>query len=440
MEVKLTTSCGNICGIEREDYFAFLGVPYATAKRFDYAKEIEKWDGDLDATNFGPACPQYRQFFPHLDVPQRLFYHREFRDGLIFEYDEDKCLNLNIYTPKQKGTYPVLIYVHGGGFNSMCNSESYLDGAAYAKRDIILVVINYRVGVFGYFTNEEIQKEKGRDGNFGLDDILVATKWVKHNIASFGGDPDNITVMGQSAGAISLQYLCLSKSAEGVWKRAIMMSGAGAFPKFALPKPSEATHEYWNQVMAAANVHSFKEFKALSVKDVLQAVEVVKTQRKDNQTNTMPVVDHYLLPEGIDKLIKNPMKLDYLVGYTNNDMFTIVIANMAHKYAKANNAYLYFFDVDAPGDKNLAFHSCDLRYAFGTLDKSWRPYDEADKKISDVMIDYLAAFVKTGNPNGDGRAEWKPGNKPLRFSKNGIKMANPPRMRLLLNTFKGDPK
>lgn len=438
MAIDLKTSCGSVRGFETDDYIAFLGIPYAKAKRFEYAEEVTSWDGVLDATKFGPACPQYRQFFPHLDVPQRLFYHREFRDGLTFEYDED-CLNLNIYTPRKKGTYPVAIYVHGGGFNSMCNSESYLDGASYTKRDVILVVINYRVGVFGYMTDEEIKKEQGREGNFGLDDILVAAKWVKHNIASFGGDPERITLMGQSAGAISIQYLCLSKKAEGLFQRAIMMSGAGAFPKFALPKQAEATREYWADVKKAANVDSFAKFKELSVHDVLAAVEVVKTQRKDNQTNTMPVIDGYLLEGGIDKLIKHPMKIDYLVGYTNNDMFTIVIANMAHKFAKNNNAYLYFFDVDAPGDKNQAFHSSDLRYAFGTLDKSWRPYDDEDKKVSETMIDYFASFIATGDPNGEGRAKWTPGNTPMHFSKKQIAMHRRPTFKLLRNTLKGDP-
>ena len=440
MEILLETLCGKVRGIENEHYRCFLGVPYARAGRFEYAKEVDHWDDELDATAFGPACPQYRQFFPHLDVPERHFYYREFREGQEFEYDEAKCLNLNIYTPKEKGTYPVLVYVHGGGFNSMCNSESYLDGAAYAKRGVILVTINYRVGVFGYLTNEAIKNEFGHEGNFGLDDILVAAQWVKKNIASFGGDPENITLMGQSAGAISIQYLCLNKRSEGLFNRAIMMSGAGAFPKFALPRPAEKTREYWEAVIAASGAKGFEEFKQLSVKDILAAVEKIKTERKDNQFNTMPVVDGCLLEDDVDKLIKNPLKIDYMIGYTNNDMYTAIVARMAHKYAKANNGYLYFFDVDAPGDNNLAFHSSDLRYAFGTLDKSWRPYDDEDKRVSEIMIDYFASFIAKGDPNGDERPEWKRGTGALCISKKEIKMGPVPKFRLFKNTFIGDPK
>ena len=439
MDITLNTRNGSIKGNEREGCYEFLGIPYAKAKRFEYAEALNGWEDGFDATAYGPACPQYRQFFPHLDVPERRFYQREFREGLEFVYDEGKCLNLNIYTPKEKGKYPVLVFFHGGGFNSMCNSESYLDGESYAKRGVIVVAINYRVGVFGYLTNEEIQKQFGRDGNFGLDDMLVAAKWVKANIDCFGGDSENITIMGQSAGAISLQYLCLSKHAEGVFQRAIMLSGAGKLPKMAQPKSSEDTREYWNQVIQAAGVNSFEEFKALDVKDVLQAVEVIKEQRKDNQANTMPVIDRYLLSDTVDVLIRNPAKLDYMVGYTNNDMFTIIWAHMAHKYAKDNGAYLYCFDVDAPGDDNQAFHSCDLRYVFNTLEKSWRPYDEEDRRIAELMVDYIAAFVKTGDPNGDGRPQWQKGKKPLCISKKGIGMRKAPLFKLLRNTLKGDP-
>ena len=437
IEVEIRNS--RFLGNEREECNEFLGIRYAKAERFRYAEEIQEYKEEVDATKYGAACPQYRQFFPHLDVPERKFYHREFRDGLSFTYDED-CLNLNIYTPKEKGNYPVLFYVHGGGFNSMCNSESYLDGASYAKRGIVLVVINYRVGVFGYLSDESIQKENGRDGNFGLDDIVVALHWVKHNIASFGGDPDNITVMGQSAGAISLQLLCLNHKMEDLFQRAILMSGAGCLPSFALPKKAEETHEYWQDVIGESKADSFESFRKLDVHDVLEAVEKVKEKRKDNQRNTMPVVDGYLLEDAVDKLFKNPLNIPYIIGYTSCDMFAIIWANMATKFSKQVNGYLYLFDVDAPGDNNLAFHSSDLRYAFGTLDKSWRPYDEEDKKVSELMLDYFASFIQNGNPNGDNRPEWIPGKKPLMIQKKVTKMKNRPFFRLLKNTLKGDPK
>ena len=318
----------------------------------------------------------------------------------------------------------------------MANSEGYLDGKAYAKRGLILVCVNYRVGVFGYMTHRQIQDEFGRDGNFGLDDILVSLKWVKSHIGSFGGDPGCITAMGQSAGAISLQYLCLSEKAKDLFERAIMISGAGLFPKMGRPKASADTRGYWEEVIKLSGATNFDEFKELDDKAVLGAVEEIKKVRKDNTVNTQPVIDGYLLTDSVDQLIKDPLPVDYLIGYTNNDMFTAVLARMAHKYARKNHAYLYYFDVDAPGDDHKqAFHSADLRYVFGTLDKSFRPYGEQDVRISEMMMDYIASFTKTGDPNGEGRPVWERGKGALVISKNGTKMGKPDVWKLIRNTF-----
>ena len=437
--IEIDTDLGRIRGNEREECLEFLGIKYAEAKRFEYAKQVDSWDGTYDATAFGAACTQYRTYFPQLDVPERRFYHREFREGLDFTYSED-CLNLNIYTPKNAHNAPVLVYIHGGGFNSMANSEGYLDGEAYAKRGLILVCINYRVGLFGYMTHRQIQDEFGRDGNFGLDDILVSLKWVKSHIGSFGGDPNCITAMGQSAGAISLQYLCLTEKAKGLFGRAIMSSGAGLFPKMGRPKASADTRGYWEEVIKLSGATSFDEFKELDEKAVLGAVEEIKKVRKDNTVNTQPVIDGYLLTDSVDKLIGNPLKLDYMAGTTSNDMFNVVLYNMARKFIGKNDGYRYYFDIDAPGDDNGAFHSSDLRYLFGTLKKSFRPYDSKDEEISDLMMDYISDFVKTGDPNALGRHVWKRGWKCLFISKKGVGMKRPNPIKLIVNTFRGDPK
>ncbi|MBQ4252121.1 MAG: carboxylesterase family protein, partial [Erysipelotrichaceae bacterium] len=237
-EIILKTNIGTFKGNEHEEAWEFLAVPYARAGRFEYGQRINHYEGVVDATKMGNGCPQYRQYHPHLDNPERLFYYREFREGLEFKYDED-CLNLNIYTPKDAINCPVILFFHGGGFNSGCNAEEPFRGFELAKRGIITVFANYRVGVLGYFSHEEIQKKYGRNGNFGLDDQLQAIKWVKDHIWEFGGNSDNITLMGQSAGAISIQYHCLNHDNEGLFQRAVMMSGGGLFPKQALPRKAE---------------------------------------------------------------------------------------------------------------------------------------------------------------------------------------------------------
>ena len=130
-----------------------------------------------------------------------------------------------------------------------------------------------------------------------------------------------------------------------------------------------------------------------------------------------------------------------MIGFTNNDMFTYLLAHIAKKYAKKHHGYLYYFDIDAKGDDNQAFHSADLRYVFGTLEDSWRPYDEHDKQISNLMMDYITAFAKTGNPNHEGAPKWDIfKSKALCLSDEKVEMAVPKRMKLLKNTLKGDPR
>ena len=443
MTVTLKTGYGILKGNDREFCNEFLGIRYARAGRFEYAKPVDTSDdAEYDATSFGGVCPQTRTYYEHLEVSERLFYHNEFRKNIVYDYDED-CLNLNIYAPKFAKNAPVIIFIHGGGFNSGSVKDSCFDGECYAKRGVILVTINYRVGVLGYLTHKDIFEEYGREGNFGLDDQLLAIKWVKRHIKDFGGDPDNITLMGQSAGAISIQYLCLSSQNEGLFQRAFMMSGGGLFPKFALPRPSESTREYWLNLMQIAGCSTLDELKTLDLKSLFTAIEEIKKIRKDNTYNTMPVVDGCLIKEPVDKMIAHPLKIDYLIGYTNNDMYAAIMAHIGNRFAKENNGYVLFFDIDAPGDdKNGAFHSSELRYVFDTLSKSHRPYTNRDEEVSHLLIDYIVSFAESGDPNGESRPRWivKPGYA-LCVGEKEIKMGRPNNLKLLWNTVtKGDPK
>lgn len=441
MTDTLTTSLGTIKYNDCGDYMELLGVPYAKAERFEYATLVKPWDGVLDATRFGNACPQTRAYYEHLEIPERLFYHNEFRKGVVFEYDED-CLNLNMYIPKGANKCPVLVYIHGGGFNSGANSEPVFNGRCYAKKGILTVVINYRVGVLGYFSHSEIKEKYGREGNFGLDDQVKALEFVQKYIAEFGGDPDDVTVMGQSAGAISIQYLSLDKENERLFKKAIMMSGAGLFPKFSLPKRAEDTREYWLDFISICKVESLEELKTLPVEKLFDAIEEIKKKRKDNTYNTMPVVDGVLIKKPIDELIDTPNNIPYMIGYTNNDMYAILMSMIAHKYAKKVKGYLYYFDIDAPGDgKNGAFHSSDLRYVFDELKNSHRAYDEAHEKVSAIMVQYIANFVKNADPNGVGLPKWEnTTGEALQIRLDSIAMGRTKRLKLFWNTLtKGDP-
>ena len=439
-EITWSTPLGEIRGLDNGTCLEFRGVPFGRAGRFEYAEPVDRWDGVLDATTFGPGCPQNRAVHEHLEDPVRLFYKKEYREGSEFTYSED-CLNLNVYAPYEAKDAPVILFFYGGGFDSGLNAENPFDGSGWARRGAVAVMANYRVGPLGYLTHEEIQKKYGRDGNFGLDDQLTALRWVRAHIAAFGGDPDNVTLMGQSAGAISVQYLCLNPAHRGLFRRAVMMSGGGLFPRFALPRPAESTRDYWLQFMELAGCRTLEELKAASLSQIFDAVEKIKALRKDTIYHTMPVVDGALLPGPVDRLIESPLPLDYLIGYTNNDMYAPVMAYIGNKFGRKNGAYLYWFDLDAPGDDNRAFHSSDLRYMFGTLDRSWRPYKQRDWEASGQMMDYLVNFARTGDPNGPGLPPWRKGKPALRIGPKGTKMGHVSYYKLLKNMLtKGDPK
>ncbi len=463
MDTILETGMGRLKGNVKDGYNEFLGIRFAKAGRFEYAVPVESWEGDFDATGFGPACPQTRGYFPHFEHPTRRFYHHEFREGQVFEYGED-CLRLNVYAPPEPKGCPVILFFYGGVFNSGCTNESTFDGAIYARQGIVFVSAAYRVGILGYLTHEDIYKKYGHDGNFGLDDQLTAIKWIHAHIAEFGGDPDNITLAGQSAGAISVQYLCLSEKCRGLFKRAMMFSGAGLFPKFSLPKPAAERRPYWLEFLKDNGISSLDELKQMDVREVYTRLEKHIASHKGNVFYTMPVLDDYILTAPLEELIKKPLPLDYLIGYSNNDMYAIIMSNIGHRFAKDNNGYIYYFDIDAPGpDKNAAYHACDLRYIFGTLEKGTRKYSPHDYEVSAIMAHYFASFAAAGDPNlkdreGSGLKDlpadslyhlpdeplpvWeRGGKKALRIAPDCIKMAYPNKLKLLWNTLtKGEPK
>ncbi|MBR0209014.1 MAG: carboxylesterase family protein [Oscillospiraceae bacterium] len=440
----LETPFGAVRGNERENCLEFLGVPYARAGRWEYAAEVGSWEGALDATRPGPACPQNRAWHEHLENPTRRFYKKEFREGCVFSYGED-CLNLNIFTPKGAKDCPVVLFFHGGGFDSGINSEDPFDGAGLASRGIVTVFANYRVGALGWLTHEEIEKRFGRDGNFGLDDQLTAIRWVRTHIAAFGGDGGNITLLGQSAGAISIQYHCLNPANKGLFQHAAMMSGGGMFPRFALPRRAEDTRAYWLEFMALAGCGSLDELRAASLDTLFDAAEEIRKRRRDNTYNTMPVIDGLLIPKPIDEMIGKPLALDYLIGYTNTDMYAPMMAYIGNRFAGANSGYVYYFDLDAPGDDSGAFHSCDLRYIFETLSGSWRPYGARDREAAAQLAQYLANFARSGDPNGEGLPEWERASKRrarvLRFSPKSTAMGRADYAKMTFNLLKkGEPK
>lgn len=436
-EILLETGCGTVRGWESERCRQFLGLRYAYAARFEYAVPEEHWEGVYDATQFGSCCPQFRDYHTHMESPMRRFYKKEFRTGLVYTSDED-CLHMNIYAPKEGKNCPVVLFFHGGGFDSGMNFEQAFDGSGLAEKGVVAVFANYRVGVLGYLCHEELKRLHGRDGNFGLDDQLCAIHWVKAHIGDFGGDGDNITIMGQSAGAIAVQLLCLNPENEGLFRHAVMLSGGGLFPKAGQPRRAEDTHAYWEQYMHLAGCRTLEQLRRASPEALFDASEAIRKIRRDNVNNCMPVIDGKLIPAPVSELIRKPLKIDYWISYTNSDMFGPILAYVGNVFGKANGAYLCFFDLDAPGDDNLAFHSADLRYLFSTLEGSWRPYRARDYEASDELRGYLVNFARCGDPNGPGLPRWDkaapgPRAKALCITPEGTKMGKPAYGRIARN-------
>ena len=429
--------CGQFVGNGREYCEEYLGIRYARAERFEYP--VPYWsEAKQDACAYGNSCTQSRAWYEHLEIPERAFYNREFRGGQSYRYDED-CHFLNIFRPKTPGKYPVLVFIHGGGFNSGSSEEWAYDGEQLTREGLVVVTINYRVGVLGYLSHEALAERYGHDGNLGLADQLCAVRWVKEHIVLFGGDAENITLMGQSAGAISIQYMCLCEESRGLYRRAIMLSGGG-LPRFAMPLPVERTRKFWLELMDIAGCATIDELKKLDLYALFTAVEKHKAQRPDAMQNTMPVIDGWFFKAPIEELIKNPLPVDYMLGYTSNDIFTKWVAYDTHEFAVQNKGYVYCFDIPVRGDDNGAFHTVDVRYVFGTLDRhSSYSFNEHEHRVSEIMRRYIAAFARTGNPNEEGLPVWtRGGMRELRID-DDFHMCYPDIEMILKNNERPDP-
>lgn len=414
---ELDTPCGKIKGLSYETYDEFRGIRYASSERFEYPKQVTYWSGTYDATEFGNCAYQHRAFDD--DAKVNAFYHNEFRKGLKFTYGED-CLFLNIWTPKNAENCPVIIYIHGGSFTGGSANEGQISGINFAENGVITVAINYRLGAFGFCSHPDLTKN-GVCGNFGLFDQATAIKWVYDNIGAFGGNRKKITLMGQSAGAMSVDIHLSDPLIKNMISGAIMISGVGLQRLALKPKTPEKSVAFWEKVMKEAGVSSPKELKLIEAEKLYRAWDKVCKASKLSLIDQMPICDGAIIQKDHFKM-KDVLDVPMIISVTATDMMPPILNALIKKWSKyaqenfKSPCYVYHFDRLLPGDDKGAWHSCDLLYAFSTLDFNWRPFSDHDRKISHQLSQSICAFAKSGDPNCDAIPEWKSGYKnPMRF-------------------------
>ncbi|MEZ5373945.1 MAG: carboxylesterase/lipase family protein [Microthrixaceae bacterium] len=313
---EVTTKQGALRGVATDHGVRFLGVPYAAPPvgelRFRPPAAPASWEGVRDADAFGPIAPQNPSMMDAITGAQP-------------EVQGEDCLYLNVWTPDTDGSRPVMVWIHGGGFQIGSGSSAIYDGESFARDGIVLVSLNYRLGELGFMELGSIDPDFAGSGNNGLRDQIAALEWVRDNIAAFGGDPSNVTVFGESAGSMSVSLLMASDAASGLFHRAICESGgvnAASDP--------EAADTLAAQYLADSGVADVAGLQALSVEQLLAVQSKVLMERFADVEQTIedggdpltflpfrPVTDGHLVP--LDPLAAISAGaadgVDVLVGY-----------------------------------------------------------------------------------------------------------------------------
>jgi para-nitrobenzyl esterase len=448
----VTTASGKLSGVTLQSGVrAFKGIPFGAPPvgdlRWKEPQPVAKWDGVRKADQFGNVCVQPSQ-------PNRMPNNVTVDLPDSPKVSED-CLYLNVWTSARnvRDRQPVMVWIFGGAYSEGGGSSPHNDGEALAKKGVVLVTFNYRLGAFGFFTHPELTKESGRNasGNQALADSIAVLQWVKTNIAAFGGDPNNVTIFGESAGAAMVGGLVGSPVAKGLFHRAISESGAwmglglgpmapraqaerGQLPlagrsgrgRGDAPPPAQppAATQPPTPPPPPPPLPPLAELRARSTE------EVVKTLRGSGM-----IIDGWIVPEDLSITFANGKQnaVDVIAG-SNKDEHTALGGNVAFRdtmmwamrlfnerqTAIGKRAYWYFFTHEGPiepGARDLkATHAAEIVYALNNL---WAPRvfpdstspklamaSEKDRAMADQMSSYWVNFARTGDPNGKGLPTW----------------------------------
>jgi para-nitrobenzyl esterase len=448
MTNPVKTETGLVRGVPGRDanITVFKGLPYAAPPvgnlRWKMPQRARAWQGVRIADKFGNGCAQN---FPTAGFPK-----------------SEDCLYLNVWTPAKAGdaTLPVMVWIHGGGLRVGSASEPIYDGEELARKGVVLVTFNYRLGVFGFFSHPELTKESPNhaSGNYGFIDQLLALQWVSRNIAAFGGDPKQVTIFGQSAGGGSVNAQLASPRSEGLFRAAICESGAMGRTNLPTLKQAE---EAGVKLAESVGAKSLAKLRAVPADKLVAATLTVSGA----------VIDGWFMPENMLARFEQGKqnKVPYLIGSNSDEGQHMVKSALPAKgfteqanknYGAAaaeflklfpastdaaakestqrqfsDNAaaqtwhvassvakskvpvYMYFFNYVDKGGYNAeppslglilgADHGAELPYVFGLLNHWKAPVPEADRKLQDTMMKYWVNFARTMNPNGADLRGWK---------------------------------
>jgi len=456
-DALVETPAGKLRGEAIGALNVFKGIPYALPPvgglRWRPPVAMSPWTGVRDAAQFSAACMQPK--------PQPSIYADE-----LAAVSED-CLSLNVWAKQGARNEPVLVWIHGGALTSGSSSERMYDGAKLAARGVVLVSINYRLGILGYLAHPQLSAESPQriSGNYGLLDQIEALRWVQRNIAAFGGDPANVTIAGESAGGLSVMYLMASPQARGLFARAIAQSA------YMISMPELKRANFGEQAAEAIGSRVATALGSPHVTD-LRSMDAAKLVNATAQTGYFPLgtVDGHVLPQQLVEVFDRgeQAKVPILAGFNSGEIRSLRFlappapkdaatyeaairkryADLADDFlqlypsnrpedsvlattrdalygwtserlvtkqtAQGQPSYLYLFDHGYPAADAAglhAFHASELPYVFGTADRTpalWPKVPESpqETELSDAMIGYWTSFATAGVPKAANQASW----------------------------------